>query len=1022
MRAVGSSIRFRLLLLVLAATLPMLLFSALLLERAYRKNAGLIEDGALATARRVAVAVDDQVGRAEAVARALADVPVAAANPEGFEEAAAQALTAAGLGGALVLVDAEGRVVAHTLRVPGEAPRQAHDAAAVQAVFATGQPQVSGLSTGRLSHEQQVTVHVPLTAGDTVRYDAIVAIPARSVGALLAAQALPEHWSAVIADRAGRIIYKTLDPPSYVGLPLSPSIAALTRRWDEGFGPALSREGQPILFGFTRSARTGWLVGVGIPESLVRGPQLRSIGALAAGGAAVLLLSLGLAGWIARRIARPVDALAHQAARLGRRELPDPEAARGLAEAEAAARALHAAGALLIAHDAEREAALQRAEASEATLLLAQEVGEIGVWETDILTGRRTWSQQQYALYGREPAAGPPHGTAWMPLVHAEDRERVNLTLSRARAQPTSYQHEFRILRPGGTVRWLRSAGRSEFRDGRPVRLIGTTMDVTERHEAVRALRESAARLEAEVAARTHELAESEQRFRTYFQNSADTLVVVRVEDDRFVFETINQAGERLTGLRDQDMVGKTPEQVLAPETAERVVAAYRQAIAAGGPITVERTLHFPAGTVQFESVLVPVRDPATGKVSHVISGNRDLTERKRMDVRLAHAQRMEAVGQLTGGVAHDFNNLLTVVIGNLSLLRRRLGDDARTARYLAGVEAAAERGAKLTASLLAFSRRATLQVERVDVGARLQESVTLLRRALGEEITFSLDVAAGLPLASADAAQLEAAVLNLAINARDAVADAMVTRGERTGWVRIEVYQAVLLASDLEGNDEATPGRFVAIEVRDSGSGMDPAVRARAFEPFFTTKEIGQGTGLGLSQVFGFVRQLGGHLVLESTPGQGTRAVVYLPVAEMRDPERSLPTPEPAPLPRDATVLVVEDDASIRDVTAELLRDAGLHVLTAADGPAALEILRSPAPVSLLFSDVAMPGGATGVDLARAAHGLRPGLAVLLTSGYSGPALSRYGADGDYEILAKPYTRSLLLARIGEMLAVPAK
>ncbi len=405
----------------------------------------------------------------------------------------------------------------------------------------------------------------------------------------------------------------------------------------------------------------------------------------------------------------------------------------------------------------------------------------------------------------------------------------------------------------------------------------------------------------------------------------------------------------------------------------------------------------------------MPVRDPASGAVIRIITGNRDLTERKRIENRLAHSQRLEAVGQLTGGVAHDFNNLLTVIIGNLALLRRRLGEDERTARYLSGVEAAAERGAKLTASLLAFSRRSTLQVERVDVGARLRESLTLLRRALGEEIELSLDVAPGLPLANADSAQFEAAVLNLVINARDAVMDAMADR-ERIGAVRIDVNPAVLLASDLEGNDEARPGRFVAVEIRDTGVGMNAAVRARAFEPFFTTKEVGRGTGLGLSQVFGFVRQLGGHVTLDSTPGHGTRVVLYLPVADVLEPEWAQTAPEPAPLPHDATVLVVEDDANIREVTAELLRDAGLRVLAAPNGPAALELLRGPQRVDLLFSDVVMPGGATGVDLARAAHELRPDLRVLLTSGYSGSALSLYGAEGEYQLLAKPYTRAVLL------------
>ena len=525
--------------------------------------------------------------------------------------------------------------------------------------------------------------------------------------------------------------------------------------------------------------------------------------------------------------------------------------------------------------------------------------------------------------------------------------------------------------------------------------------------------------MEGEVFARTRELAESEARFRTYFDYSGDALLVLRVEPDgRFVLETLNKAAERLTGFRVKEITGRTPEQFMQPETAEAMLQTLRQVVHSGAPLRLQQTLALPAGTLELETVLVPVWDPAANRIGRIISGQRDLAEQRRLESRLSHAQRLEAVGQLTGGVAHDFNNLLTVVIGNLSLLRRRLGDDERAARYLTSVETAAQRGAKLTSSLLAFSRRQRLQVMPIDIGAQLTESDTLLRRALGEEIGFSLEIEPALPPAVADAAQLEAAVLNLTINARDAILEAMAASGVRNGALRVWVHQATLSGEDLEGNDEAEPGSFVAIEVQDTGAGMTQEVRARAFEPFFTTKEVGQGTGLGLSQVFGFVRQLGGHVTLDSWQGQGTRAVLYLPVAAIEQHVPAQPSTLPPPLPPGATVLVVEDDDSIRDITAEVLRDAGLQVLVAPNGPAALEILQQSVRVDVLFSDVVMPGGATGVDLARSAHKLRPGLSILLTSGYGGPALSRYGADGEFEVLAKPYTRSVLLERLADILS----
>jgi len=1003
----SASIRVRLLLLVLAATLPLTLFSAALLERAYNGSTALIEDTAMSNVRQIALALDAHISRAEAVVAGLAELPLLdSGDSAAFETVATRALAAAGIEAVPVLATADGGVAAP-------------DPAGLRRTFEEAKPQISGLIMDASAAEAPfVVLHTPLFRNGFVAYDAMLKLPAESVSKLLAVQTLPENWFASIADREGRIIARTRNAAARVGQPISPSLAELAGTQDQGFSPNISREGSPIYSGFAHSAASGWLVAVAVPARSVRGPLLRSVTVLAAGTATILVVSLVLAWLIGRGISVPLKELTQEAARLGQGGLPNTDKVTGFFEVEQAGEALGQAGALLIARDQEREAALRRAEESEERLLMAQEVGEIGVWQTDCLTGRRTWSQQQYKLYGVDSRHEPPHGDGWSKLIHADDRPRVLATVARAYSQPMRYQHEFRIIQPGGALRWIRSAGVSLFRDTQPFRLIGITIDTTDRHEAERILRDGAARLEADVAARTRELAESESRFRIYFEHSAEALMVVRVEPGgRFVFETMNKSGERLTGTRARDIAGKTPEDALLPETAASVLETYRRVTSKPGTLQLEQMLTFASGTLEVETVLVPVFGP-DGKVARIIIGHRDLSERRRIEGRLSHAQRLEAVGQLTGGVAHDFNNLLTVIIGNLALLRRRLGEDERAARYLGSVETAAERAAKLTASLLAFSRRQTLLVAPLDVGAQLQESTTLLRRALGEEIELTLDIAPGLPLARADAAQLEAAVLNLAINARDAIHQAMRERGVRGGSLRISVQPAVLLASDLEGNDEAQPGRFIAVQVQDTGIGMAPNVRARAFEPFFTTKEVGQGTGLGLSQVFGFARQLGGHVTLESTPGYGTRVVIYLPEAPVGPLVAADAAGSPTQLPQGATVLVVEDDDGIRDVTAEVLGDAGLAILTAPNGPAALEILRRPARVDLLFSDVVMPGGSNGVDLARAARTLRPGLAVLLTSGYGGPALSRYGAEGEYEVLAKPYTRAVLLERIGHILA----
>ena len=1015
----GLSIHARLLLLVLAASVPLLLFAGVLLLRANSAGATLIEANALGDVRRLTLAVEALVGRAQASMAALAESPLLDAQDfEGFEAAAARLLRTAGLSGAVTVAGPDGTKLAHTQRTPGQPMPALQDVAGLHQVFATGKPQVSSLYLGQMTHEWQVAVHVPVVRDEQVRYDLVLAMPSDALAEALLAQGLPPGFVAVVADANGITVARTRNPAGQIGQPIARGLAALIETGEQGYAPVETRERERVFAAFRRSAVTGWTVAMAVPAALVEGPRLRSFAALASGGAALLLASAGLAFLVGRRIAGPVRALADQAARLGRNEVPDPAATEGVAETSAAGHALHHAATLLAARNQDRDAALLQAEESEARLLLAQEAGEIGSWEIDCATGRRTWSPQQFVLYGVDPSDGPPHGDAWAALVHLDDRARVLATMAEARTAPLAYHHEYRVLSPHRGLRWMRTAGRSLFRGGEPHRLIGISLDSTERHEAEAALREGSARLEAEVAARTRELAESEVRFRTYFENTAEALFVVRVEPDGVLrYETSNPAHEKLTGYPRCTLAGRQPHEVLPPSTAEAVAGHYRDVAATGVAQRFQHTVELARGTLDLDTVLMPVRDTAEGRITRLIGGVRDITEQRRMEARLSHAQRLEAVGQLTGGVAHDFNNLLTVVIGNLSLLRRRVQGDGRAERYLAGVEQAAERGARLTASLLAFSRRSTLQVAPLNVGVLVRESTTLLRRALGEEIALELKVAPDLPLATADTAQLEAAVLNLAINARDSMMQAMAAAPQRGGTLRITVGVAALRAADLEGNEEAKPGQFVAIAVQDTGTGMTKEVRARAFEPFFTTKDVGQGTGLGLSQVFGSVRQLGGHVTLDSEPGQGATATLFLPVAAPAPEPDAMPEAAPTPAaPPGKTILVVEDDDGIRDVTAELLRESGFLVLTAPDAPTALRILESGSVVDALFTDVVMPGGTTGVDLARGARGLHPALPVLLTSGYAGPALQRYGTEGEFDLLPKPYTQSVLIERLSQL------
>jgi signal transduction histidine kinase/ActR/RegA family two-component response regulator len=390
-----------------------------------------------------------------------------------------------------------------------------------------------------------------------------------------------------------------------------------------------------------------------------------------------------------------------------------------------------------------------------------------------------------------------------------------------------------------------------------------------------------------------------------------------------------------------------------------------------------------------------------------------EIARREAAEDGLRNAQRMEGLGRLTGGVAHDFNNLLTAILGTARALERHLGAraDERTKRLLGAAVAAVDRGARLNASLLAFARRQPLVLATVNANALVHEFKPLLRRALDESVTLEVALDQRLPPCRADAAQLEAALLNLVINARDAM--------PRGGTIRIISRRAWLQEQALAGNPDAMPGPYVAIEVRDTGDGMPPEVRERAFEPFFTTKKDGQGTGLGLSQVFGFMRQIGGHVAIQSAPRRGTTVTLYLPLGSEMEAAANRPAPAVAIAPVSGfgtSVLVVEDEPAVRSVAVEMLTDAGFSVLAAQDGPTALQLLREGVPADVIFSDVVMPGGMSGVDLARAARLLRPGVGVLLASGYAAEALAKHGGAGEFELLGKPYDMDTVLRRIAAL------
>lgn len=392
------------------------------------------------------------------------------------------------------------------------------------------------------------------------------------------------------------------------------------------------------------------------------------------------------------------------------------------------------------------------------------------------------------------------------------------------------------------------------------------------------------------------------------------------------------------------------------------------------------------------------------GGLMTLLNGTAESLERQRADIdelnqKLSQSQKMEAMGQLTGGVAHDFNNLLTVILGNAEHLAERLAANKELHKIADDIATAAERGSDLTRSLLAFARKQPLMPRDIDIGQKILGMEQLLRRTLGEHVECEFRIDPGLWRASVDPGQLASALLNLVLNARDAMPSG--------GRLTVRVQNISLGEADVDVDGQARPGDYIMVAVTDTGTGMTAEVASRAFEPFFTTKDVGKGTGLGLSMVYGFAQQSGGSMQIRSEPGHGTVVKLFFPRVGAPEVNAAPPAGQRTTAAGSETILVVEDDDIVRGYVEGELKALGYRVIVTRNGPAALEILRGPETIQLLFTDVVMPGGLFGPELAREAARLRPDLRILMTSGYTEhPVEALDGIGREVQILNKPYRR----------------
>ena len=669
--------------------------------------------------------------------------------------------------------------------------------------------------------------------------------------------------------------------------------------------------------------------------------------------------------------------------------------------------------------EVERARAEQETRESEERFRAIADTAPVLIWVTQQDRQRAFVNQAYVDFHGEDYET--VRTADWRAYLHPDDHDRILEESLAGEATGRPFSLEARYRRHDGEWRWLKSFSRPRVSGDEVVGFVGVAFDVTDMREA------------------QDRLAESETRFRTV-ADSAPALIWMT--DDAAQLSFGNRRYRTFFGVKSQKGLTDAWRRLVHPDDEAVFAGAFMRAFEARDRFeALSRVVHPTLGLRWLRTEGVP-RFDASGGFQGYVGASIDVTDAKKAEddlkrinelleervgeamaekakaeADLMHAQRMEAVGRLTGGVAHDFNNLLTVVIGALDIILRST-DEAKRRKLGEAALSAARRGERLTHQLLAFSRRQALRPEAIDLNGLIREIDPLLRRAVGEAVEFKVRLKRGGARVSVDPAQFEAALLNLVVNARDALGDVTGGAVREDARVTIQTMHCVIAADDVS---DLPPGDYVCVTVSDNGSGMDRDIINRVFEPFFTTKAVGKGTGLGLSQVYGFARQSGGGVHIASTIGRGTEIRLYLPplAAEAIDDGRPARVEPEGVIDGGHRLLLVEDDPSVAAVALDLLESFGLEVEAAENGAGALEALNR-STFDVMLTDIVMPGGMSGVELARLAARDWPSMRIVLTSGYAGDDVDDVLADAPWPLLPKPYSADALRkAVVGAMAPV---
>lgn len=990
---------------MLVTALPLTLLLAVAIWDMAVESADAQRTSMLYTARALAAAVDANIDKHATLGRTLATAPSLLDDDLGtFEADARRAL--GGVKDTWVLVaNLDGEQLLN-LVPPHRGPLSKRPAAALAAQHKAQERNevvVSDVFRDPVTDRLFAAIDIPIRKDGKPFRELAIPMPAEGFQDLVKAQSVRDGWRASIADTQGRIVARLPQSARYIG-----NLVNETHRpfiGQTGVFEWTSLDGEPLIAAGVRTA-SGWTASVGVTRSTLFAEVWNDVRWVSLAACAVIFASLLVARRIAGGIDRPIRALAA----IDTLET-DEEAKRcvaSLPEAAAVAKQI-----------AQTRDQLTR---SEARLRLALDAAEAGTWEANIKNGTFVASDRALTMHGFAPGASitPDEG---LSVLLPEDRQlAIELALETHRTG-RPFNVEVRIKKPDGSIRWIGSRGAvREGPDGRCI--VGLVQDITDRRKAEEALREHDSRLE------------------TVFESLPIGVGMFDVNGR--------------VPLANRQMLKRLPNGLIPSHDASTQCHRWRAYHDDGTPLQLSdfpgaRALRGERVVPGIEMMYVdddgqetwlnivsaPIRD-AHDKIYAAFAAVIDITDRKRNELKLfdinrelearvdertrelqremklredtqaqlSQAQRLDALGKLTGGIAHDFNNLLTVIIGNLELAELQ-PIEGEVKAFIHQAMAAAETGATINRRLLSFARRQMLVPQRLNLNDRVLEMHQLLKPSLGEKISLAIHAEPALWSTIADPGEIDSAIVNLAINARDAMPDG----GALTITTRNVTFDHTTTCCD-----DISAGDYACISVADNGHGMSPDVLKRAMEPFFTTKEFGKGSGLGLSSVYGFLRQSGGAMTIESEVGRGTVVTMCLPRVPEERCEIAPTSGTGACRGSGELVLVVEDNDSVRDAARLNLESLGYRVVDAANAADAKRIIASTADIKLVFSDVVMPGGMSGYDLAEWIRAEQPGIKVLLASGHHDIALDET-LRASVRLLGKPYKRAQFAQALRDLL-----